>query len=289
MCVLCSVFLNLFLFVKVLVTQSPVCDLPRAASPVRPVLPTAPAQHNHSTDLDYVIFIGGVPRSGTTLVRVMLDSHPDIRCGEETRVIPRIMGMLSKWSSSQREHQRLLEAGLSDRSLDAATKAFISHIITAHGEPSKFLCNKDPLLLSYMLDLHRMYPRAKFLLIVRDGRAVAYSIVSRNVTISGVNNKNYMSAALFWNRVVTRMVSHCQQLGEGVCMRVQYEDLVRIPKYWMEKILEFLRIPWHNNVLHHHELINKEVSLSKYVCVWGGVRVPLDILYTHTERSPVCV
>ncbi len=32
-----------------------------------------------------LIFIGGVPRSGTTLMRAMLDAHPDVRCGEETR------------------------------------------------------------------------------------------------------------------------------------------------------------------------------------------------------------
>merc|ERR1719476_510620 len=35
-----------------------------------------------------LIFIGGVPRSGTTLMRAMLDAHPDVRCGEETRVVP---------------------------------------------------------------------------------------------------------------------------------------------------------------------------------------------------------
>ena len=28
------------------------------------------------------IFIGGVPRSGTTLMRAMMDAHPDVRCGE---------------------------------------------------------------------------------------------------------------------------------------------------------------------------------------------------------------
>ncbi len=32
-----------------------------------------------------IIFIGGVPRSGTTLMRAMLDAHPEVRCGEETR------------------------------------------------------------------------------------------------------------------------------------------------------------------------------------------------------------
>ena len=34
-----------------------------------------------------LIFIGGVPRSGTTLLRVMLDAHPDVRCGTETRLV----------------------------------------------------------------------------------------------------------------------------------------------------------------------------------------------------------
>ena len=38
-----------------------------------------------------IIFIGGVPRSGTTLMRVMLDAHPEVRCGEETHLVPEIL------------------------------------------------------------------------------------------------------------------------------------------------------------------------------------------------------
>ena len=38
-----------------------------------------------------VIFVGGVPRSGTTLMRAMLDAHPDVRCGEETQLVPQLL------------------------------------------------------------------------------------------------------------------------------------------------------------------------------------------------------
>lgn len=232
-----------------------------------------------------IVFVGGVPRSGTTLTRVMLDAHPEIRCGEETRVIPRIISMRSRWSKAEKEHQRLEAAGVNDDTLDQATRAFVSEIILNHGAPAKYLCNKDPLVLNYMYDIIRMFPKAKFVLMVRDGRAVAYSIVSRNVTISGVDSKSYMSAALFWNKVVDRMIRDCKSIKEK-CLMVFYEKLVANPREWMGRILEFLHIPWHDNVLHHHELINSEVSLSKYVYVilFLLVVVVLEVPYTPPPR-----
>ena len=235
------------------------------ALPVRSVFIPARIHYNTSTLTQAVqrtVFVGGVPRSGTTLARAMLDAHPDIRCGEETRVIPRIVSMRSRWRKSAREHSRLVEAGLSEETLDSATRAFISEIILNHGPVSKYLCNKDPLVLNYMEDIVRIFPQGKFICMVRDGRAVAYSIVSRNVTISGVDSKNYMSAALFWNKVVERMSTDCTNNRQR-CLMVRYEDLVADPRLWMTKILQFLDIPWHDNVLHHHELIDSEVFLSR--------------------------
>src|SRR6267154_1881902 len=38
-----------------------------------------------------LIFIGGFPRSGTTLMSVILDAHHDIHCGEETNIVGRIL------------------------------------------------------------------------------------------------------------------------------------------------------------------------------------------------------
>lgn len=263
---LCLNFVFVFFLYHLYSLEIDPADCRTRPFPVRElVVPTKSLHFNTSTltqALQKTVFVGGVPRSGTTLARAMLDAHPDIRCGEETRVIPRIISMRSRWNKSQREHSRLQEAGLSDETLDSATRAFISEIILNHGRMAKYLCNKDPLVLNYMTDISRIFPRAKFILMVRDGRAVAYSIVSRNVTISGVDSKNYLSAALFWNKVVQRMSTDCIN-NRDKCLMVLYEDLVSDPRLWMTKILKFLEIPWHENVLRHHELINSEVSLSK--------------------------
>lgn len=50
----------------------------------------------NETDLP-VIFVGGMPRSGTTLMRTMLEAHQDIRCGPETHVLPWLMLQLNEW------------------------------------------------------------------------------------------------------------------------------------------------------------------------------------------------
>ena len=65
-----------------------------------------------STKSDFskpMIFIGGMPRSGTTLMRAVLDSHPMVRCGEETRVIPRILSMRAAWRKSPVEWTRSVD------------------------------------------------------------------------------------------------------------------------------------------------------------------------------------
>lgn len=159
-----------------------------------------PFDHKRYTYDRYMplIFIGGVPRSGTTLVRAMLDAHPDVRCGQETRVIPRILQMRMHWLKSERENLRLSEAGISKEVMDSAIAAFCLEIIARHAEPAPRLCNKDPLTLkmgSYILDL---FPNAKFIFMIRDGRATVHSIISRKVTITGFDLSSYRQSLIKW-------------------------------------------------------------------------------------------
>ncbi|XP_011297346.1 protein-tyrosine sulfotransferase [Fopius arisanus] len=149
--------------------------------------------------------------------------------------------------------------------MDSAVAAFCLEVIARHGEPAPRLCNKDPLTLkmgSYMLDL---FPNAKFLFMVRDGRATVHSIISRKVTITGFDLTSYRQCLTKWNHAISQMHSQCKEVGSDRCLMVPYEQLVLHPREWLKKILNFLDLPWSESVLHHEEYINKPggVPLSK--------------------------
>merc|ERR1711970_34950 len=212
-----------------------------------------------------LIFIGGVPRSGTTLMRAMLDAHPAVRCGEETRVVPRILQMRSHWMKSQKESMRLEEAGLTGDVLDSALSAFILEVVARHGEASPRLCNKDPFTLKSGTYLKKLFPNSKFLFMVRDGRATVHSIITRKVTITGFDLKSYKQSLTKWNSAISAMNDQCEELGSDYCLKVYYEQLILHPRKWLTKILKFLELDWTEDVMHHEKQINKEhgISLSK--------------------------
>lgn len=221
-------------------------------------------EYRYSRDLP-VVFIGGMPRSGTTLLRVMLDSHPDVRCGGETRVIPRLLNLRNSWLKAPFESQRLLEAGITADVLDHAIGEFMLEIIARHGKPANRLCNKDPFTLKSAVYIRSLFPNAQFLFLIRDGRAVAHSIVSRKVTISGFDITDYRQCLTKWNSATSSMYEQCKSLGPKVCHPVYYEQLVLHPELTLRGILKFLNLPWNETVLHHEQFINKPdgIELSK--------------------------
>uniref|UniRef100_A0A3P8XIM9 Protein-tyrosine sulfotransferase n=1 Tax=Esox lucius TaxID=8010 RepID=A0A3P8XIM9_ESOLU len=204
-----------------------------------------------------LVFVGGVPRSGTTLMRVMLDAHPAVRCGEETRVVPRLLNLKQGWA-----HE---ESGVNAEVLDRAITAFLLEIIAGHGEPAPVLCNKDPFTLKSAQYLAQLFPNSKFLLMLRDGRAAVHSMISRHVTIGGFDLSSYRDCLVKWSRATQAMLAQCTQVGNHRCLAVRYESLVLHPRSTMQTILRFLDLPWHEGVLHHEQAIGRPggVSLSR--------------------------
>jgi len=229
--------------------------------------------YNHTTP---IVFIGGMPRSGTTLMRVMLDAHPKIRCGEETRVIPKILGIRNQWYKSEKERNRLKLAGVNDLVVDEALRQFILEVVVRHGTPAEHLCNKDPFTLKSQNYLKKLFPNAKFILMLRDGRATAHSIIERHVTITGFDLTSYRDVLTKWNKSIGVMYDQCLE-HPTTCLPVKYEQLVLHPESNLRKIANFLNIEWNDNMLHHDKLMNdkKKVSLSDVEPSTNQVKKPL--------------
>ncbi|XP_066545598.1 protein-tyrosine sulfotransferase 2 isoform X2 [Amia ocellicauda] len=249
-----------------------------------------------------LVFVGGVPRSGTTLMRAMLDAHAHVRCGQETRVIPRLLALRQGWGG-RKERVRLQQAGVTERVLDDAVAAFLLQVMARHGEPAPTLCNKDPFTLKSALYLSHLFPQSKFLLMIRDGRAAVHSMISRKVTIAGFDLGSYRDCLGKWSRAVEVMVTQCERVGEARCLAVRYEALVLRPRDTLSTVLRFLQLPWDEAVLHHEDAIGQPggVALSRIerstdqvmqpvnlgaLSRWVG-QIPLDVLAELETIAPM--
>lgn len=212
-----------------------------------------------------IIFVGGFPRSGTTLMRVLLDSHPDIRCGQETHVIPKLLLHVGQYK--EREKTRLDAAGVTEEVLDSAIASFILQIIKRHGKSANRLCNKDPLTLRNMTYLGKLFPNSKFVLMIRDGRAVVHSLLSRNIIIRGIHNYSYEHLLRTWSDTMTNMAKQCYMLIPHQCIVVHYENLVLFPAQTMKRVMQFVGVEWNDKVLHHEQLIGTPMGpvVSRYL------------------------
>lgn len=266
-CIVTSAFLSTVILFEYLTYRCEQLGSWRPSSPpgddhrrlsVGPGAPSA-ADHDRSRAL---IFVGGWPRSGTTLMRAMLDAHPEVRCGEETHIIPTFLALLERFRNSSYNRQRLVEAGVSADVLMSASASFLLDIIVRHSAAAPRLCNKDPLTAKFSEQLSAMFPSAQFVLMLRDGRAVCHSIVTRSIGIGNLDVKNMTACLMTWSDSVDVMHSSCVRLGAGKCLAVRYEELVLHPKSVLERVLGFLGIPWDESVLRHHEKINKPGGIS---------------------------
>jgi hypothetical protein len=97
-------------------------------------------------------------------------------------------------------------------------------------------------------DFARRWPRAQFVHVVRDGRDVAAS----NITLGEEwSLKTVEEAAAAWLYAVERPP---KVAPEGRYLELRYEDLVSDPRPTLERVVEFLGIPWDDALLRHAEL-----------------------------------
>ena len=234
-------------------------DVNLVSEPATSEKPETLVWYNQSTEL---IWVGGCPRSGTTLARAMLDAHQDIRCGEETHIIPLILDFHANQLANPFMKNRLAEAKVTGDVVGDALASYLLTVIWKHGKDAPRLCNKDPMVLNHMEMVGDMFPNSLFVLMLRDGRAVCHSMITREVRIGSFDTETYRGCLEDWNKLVQFQYQQCLWVGSDKCKMQYYEQLVLNPEDEMRELLEFLNVEWDESVLHHTEKIGEPNGIS---------------------------
>jgi hypothetical protein len=199
------------------------------------------------------VFIGGCSRSGTTLLRVLLDGHPNIACGPEADLLCRPMSLQPGDLAYKFDMELEDVVRLADQSafLPDFACQFLSRY--AHNRDKARWAEKTPRNVQALGYLFDNFPEARFIHVVRDGRDVVCSLRThpRHVERNGQWVPNTEVKPL--DRCIDRWV---QDVSRGLawaddprCHLVRYEDLVAEPAATMCRLLEFLGEPWDDAVL----------------------------------------
>ena len=214
-------------------------------------------------------------------MRSILDSHPEIKCGAELKIIPDIANIADFWTSDKAAIANFKGSNVSTELINKLMSQFFYNLIHFHhNDSTQRLCNKDPNLMLQIKYLSTIFPNAKFVLMVRDPRGSVLSYLPRYKL--AVNAANFDRIVMKWNEISFKMYFQCKHLGESHCIIVKYEDLVAKSKAEIKRILDFLGEKWHDNVMKHQELIGTEIELSRKEWSSEDIVKPINTLSLNT-------
>ena len=192
-------------------------------------------------------FLGGHPRSGTTLLEQILDAHPDLLALDEPPAFNRqIAGTLPLPGGSGKSQAEALDT-LKPRRIQAARESYLRSLLReADGQPkAAVLLDKNPsltVLLPYWL---RVFPQLKVIIALRDPRDVVLSCYFLNLVLNATN-VNFLSLERTAKHYVNLMDTwlRMRELGGFDWREIRYEDIVQQPEAEGTKATEFLGLSW---------------------------------------------
>ena len=180
------------------------------------------------------IFVTGLYRSGTTLVRYVLDSHSQICCPPESHFIHHLEPLLIEENTVK----GLASLGFDPAHVISRMREFGSYFFenyaASKGKPR--WADKTPYYVDHLATIQRVYPEAAFLMIYRNGLDQAYSF-SQNGTLLRPEFAAYcrtgedirIGAVRYWSEKTLKVLDF-ELENPDQCLRVVYKELCRDPR-----------------------------------------------------------
>ncbi|MFT5585565.1 MAG: hypothetical protein ACI9VR_003157 [Cognaticolwellia sp.] len=239
------------------------------------------------------LFVVGAPRSGTKLLRTLLNEHSQIGIPDyETEFLPRLLSIQDRFDTESAEgfnafygwatrfmyFKYMAEEGrqLSPEqwlmaSPDRSIAGLFEGLCRADGGipmgQSGVWGDKSPNYRNDLPALRALYPNARFVHIIRD---------VRDVTLSSqvAWGKDPVRNAQRWMDELNACRAWGASFGPQDYLELRYEDLVHKPKLWLSAICRFIGLPFQDAMLHP----------SRSAENLGDTKGVVGIVATNTEK-----
>jgi Flp pilus assembly protein TadD len=190
-------------------------------------------------------FLGGHPRSGTTLLEQVLDSHPEVAALDEPTAFLDVL---------QPEFHKSKQ--LSSARLNTLRRLYTKALLRELGPAAagKLLLDKNPSPTARLPLWLRVFPELRVIIALRDPRDVILSCYFQNIALNAVN-VNFLS--------FERLAKHYADLmdiwlavreWEGFdWLETRYEDIVAGLEKEGRRVTEFLGLAWHDEQARFYE------------------------------------
>jgi hypothetical protein len=208
-------------------------------------------------------------RSGTTLMRAILNAHPDLAIPGESTLITKFGPHRSRYESPRGfdVHQlaedlivddafRRWGFGAADvrsaliaaapRSFADAVRAMYGSYAAREGKPR--YGDKAANHVLHMDQIAKLLPESRFVHLIRDGRDVTLSFLEAEFGTTSLGE-----AAAEWERFVRTGRASGRTLGPQRYLEVRYERLVSEPEAAVREVCTFLDLPFDSAMLRYHE------------------------------------
>lgn len=190
-----------------------------------------------------MIFAGGCPRSGTTLLQRVIGAHPEVFSDQEFQILPsHLIGLRQALTGNIRSGN--IDRIVDNETVDDALRNFVATIfykkLTETG--NRVFCEKTPSNALIIPELFELFPESRFILILRNPRDIVNSF-------KGVRQR-YLSQSLRPPRFVRSVATSVEEVNryfnesikaarsDSRVLTIYYEDLVGTPEIMIRKICD---------------------------------------------------
>jgi len=203
------------------------------------------------------IFVGGAPRSGTTLLQKLLNRHSAIYGGPEFDMIPLLMPALLHLQKSAKNSRLAAYADAARAEKFARTTLVQLLEERAQKEGVSIISEKTPANVLYFKELMEIFPHAHFVEVQRN----PLDVLASHKKVQEKLGRPFKQLKIM-KHILRHLKAGAECQDQGNLYRLKYEKLVEQPEQELKALMQFLKLPFEASQLAEQHEADKKLQID---------------------------